>query len=100
MSDMPETGPSRTDCITCFSIHAPTDRSVMPRVLDVFTRRGIIPTVWHSVLCGAEQEEIQIDVQVAGLASEAADHLAQCLRQVVSVAGVLTSESRQVRAAA
>lgn len=100
MSDMPESGPSQSNSTACFSVHAPTDPSVMPRVLEIFIRRGVIPTVWHSVLCGSEGEEIQIDVQVAGLAPEMADRLALCLRQLVFVRCVLTSEKRRVTVAA
>ena len=100
MSNMPDAGVARPQSTACFSVHAPTDPSVMPRVLEVFTRRGVIPTVWHSALCGSEGEEIQIDVQVAGLAPETADRLAQCLRQLVSVRCVLTSEKRRVTVAA
>ena len=36
----------------CFSVHAPVDPSIMPRVLDVFLRLGLIPTVWHSRVAG------------------------------------------------
>ena len=100
MSDMPVTGSSPSDRTACFSVHAPTDPSVMPRVLEVFTRRGVIPTVWHSVLCGSELQEIQIDIQVAGLAVDMSDRLAQCLRQLVSVRCVLTSEKRRATVAA
>ncbi len=100
MSRTPESGPSQTDSSVCFSIHAPSDPSVMPRVLAVLTRQGIIPTVWHSVLCGADREEIRIDLQITGLAAEPADQLARCLRQLVSVRSVLTSESGRARAVA
>ena len=71
----------------------------MPRVLEVFTRRGIIPTVWHSALCGPDGEEIQIDIQVAGVEDAMAERLAQCLRQLVAVGCVLTSEKRRSVAA-
>lgn len=99
MSVLPEAGPSNATCTACYSVHAPTDPSVMPRVLEVFTRRGIIPSVWHSALCGAEGEEIQIDIQVADVEDSMAERLAQCLRQLVAVGCVLTSEKRRSVAA-
>jgi len=83
----------------CFSVHAPADPQVMPRVLDVFSRRGLIPTVWHSTLYGEEAREIQIDIQVADLDAPMAERLAQCLRQLVCVGCVLTSEKRSAAAA-
>lgn len=100
MSDAARTGAFPQRSTACYSVHAPADPSVMPRVLDVFTRRGLIPTVWHSTLCGDEAREIQIDVQVAGLDAEMADRLAQCLRQLVCVGCVLTSEKRLAAEAA
>lgn len=83
----------------CYSVHAPADPSVMPRVLDVFSRRGVIPTVWHSTLYGDDASEIQIDIQVADLEPATAERLAQCLRQLVCVGCVLTSEKRSAAAA-
>lgn len=99
MSSMPDHGPSHSKSTACFSVHAPTDPSVMPRVLEVFTRRGLIPSVWHSVLCGTRNEEIQIDVQVADVDDRMAERLAQCLRVLPCVGCVLTSEKRQSIAA-
>lgn len=99
MSSMPDRGPSQSKLTACFSVHAPTDSSVMPRVLEVFTRRGLIPSVWHSVLCGGQNEEIQIDVQVTDVDEPLAERLAQCLRVLPCVGCVLTSEKRQTIAA-
>jgi hypothetical protein len=94
MSALPDPGPSPEPRTACFSVHACADPSVMPRVLAVFTRLGIIPTVWHSAVCGSDREEIQIDVQVADLEPGMSDRVAQCLRQLVCVGCVLTSEKR------
>ena len=71
----------------------------MPRVLEVFTRRGLIPSVWHSTLCGADSEEIQIDVQLADVEPRMAELVAQALRQLVCVGCVMTSEKRRSAAA-
>jgi hypothetical protein len=71
----------------------------MPRVLEVFTRRGLIPTVWHSIVLAGDVDEIQIDVQIANLDAAMAERLAQCLRQLVCVECVLTSEKRPALAA-
>ena len=46
MSRMPDAGPKPEKYTACFAVHAPADPSVMPRVLDVFTRRVVIPSVW------------------------------------------------------
>lgn len=67
----------------------------MSRVLDVFSRQGIMPTVWHSTVFDGDPGEIQIDVQVAGLEGRLAERVAQLLRQLVCVGVVLTSEKRR-----
>jgi hypothetical protein len=75
----------------CFSVHAPTDPSVMPRVLEVFAKRGLVPSRWHSSVGGAGGEELHIDIQIAGLEPGVGDRLAASLRQLACVETVLTS---------
>lgn len=99
MSAQPEHGAFPQRSTACYAVHAPADVSVMPRVLDVFVRRGLIPTVWHSSVVPGDPGEIQIDVQVAGLDPAMAERVAQVLRQLVCVGCVLTSEKRPAVAA-
>ncbi len=85
--------PDRRSTI-CFSIHALADPGVMPRVLEQFARRGIVPSRWHSSIGGPGGDELAIDVEMAGLAPETAERLAACLRQIAHVALVVTCEKR------
>jgi hypothetical protein len=64
----------------------------MPRVLELFAKRGIVPRRWISDLTGPGGRELAIDVQVAGLDPETQSYIARCLRQVWGVGTVLTSE--------
>ena len=75
----------------CFSIHAEAEPGVMPRVLELFAKRGMVPTSWHSRVTTGE---LTIDVQMRGLDSATTAYIAACLRQVVSVTTVLTYENR------
>lgn len=61
----------------------------MPRVLELFAKRGLVPALWHSAVArpGAR---LTIDIEVAGLA-DAADYVANCLRQIAGVEVVLTA---------
>ena len=93
---MPARGVEST---ACFSVHAAFDTSVMPKVLAVFSRRGMVPTTWHSSVCGNEGDEIQIDLQMAGLDPRQTEVLAESLRQIVNVECVLTSEKRRAMTA-
>jgi len=78
----------------CFSIHARAEPGAMPRVLELFAKRGLVPSVWHSARCGADQMLLTIDVQVRGLEGDVTDYIAACLRQMPFVEVVLTSQKR------
>jgi hypothetical protein len=66
----------------------------MPRVLELFSKRGLVPSSWHSSVGGAEEDELTIDVQVRGMEGELTEYVAACLRQLPYVDVVLTSEKR------
>jgi acetolactate synthase small subunit len=80
-----------TDPTACFSVHAEAEPGIMPRVVELFAKRGLVPTSWISRVSG---RELTIDLQMRGLRPEEAAYIAQCLRQMVSVDVVLISEKR------
>ncbi|HXC27605.1 MAG TPA: hypothetical protein VNV38_06590 [Stellaceae bacterium] len=61
----------------------------MPRVLEIFAKRGLVPELWHSAVV-RPGNRLTIDVEVAGL-GETADYVANCLRQITGVEVVLTA---------
>jgi len=83
--------PPETQPTACFSVHAEAEPGVMPRVIGLFAKRGMVPTSWHSrVIAG----ELTIDVQMRGLDGATAAYIGACLRQVISVTAVLMYENR------
>lgn len=90
----PRTDPLGTadPVVACFSITATADPSVMPRVLELFAKRGLIPSRWHSDLSGRRRDELLIDLQVEGLEREKADLIGHAMRQIVPVLSVLISQ--------
>ena len=36
----------------CFSVQARAEPGVMPRVLELFAKRGLVPQRWHSAAAG------------------------------------------------
>ncbi len=78
----------------CFSVIATTEPGTMPRVLEIFAKRGLVPDRWLSAVAGARGGELHIDIQLADAEVGLVERLAQSLRQVVSVQSVLTSEKR------
>jgi len=74
---------------TFFSLQARAEPGVMPRVLELFAKRGLVPELWHSAVV-RPGNRLTIDVEVAGL-GETADYVANCLRQITGVEVVLTA---------
>lgn len=93
-SEGASTPSAQVEPVTCFSIRAHAEPGVMPRVLEVFAKRSLVPLRWHADRVGgtADSEELAIDLQVAGLSPEKAAFLARCLRQIWGVETVLTAE--------
>ncbi|MCC9620631.1 hypothetical protein LPB41_02910 [Thalassospira sp. MA62] len=80
--------------VFCFSVHAAAEPHVMPRVLELFSKRNLVPSSWHATVAHnpTGDDELQIDIQISALETKVADHIARCLRQIVQVNTVLTSE--------
>src|ERR1700693_4816715 len=75
----------------CFSVQARAEPGVMPRVVELFAKRGLVPQKWHSTASGSA---LTIEVQMGGLGRALADYIARCMRQITGVETVLTSETR------
>ena len=73
-----------------FSVHARAEPGTMPRVLELFAKRGLVPSLWHSAVSGPERARLTIEIEVGGLDDATAHYIAECLRQIVSVDAVLT----------
>ena len=63
----------------------------MPRVLEQFAKRDLVPTRWHSTVVDGPGAELQIDVQVDDLEPETGLYIARCLSALVNVNDVVTS---------
>lgn len=77
--------------LVCYSLQSRAEPGVMPRVVELFAKRGLVPQKWHSTASGPM---LAIEVQIGGLEREVADYIARCMRQIVGVETVLTSGSR------
>ena len=60
----------------------------MPRVLELFAKRGLVPQRWHSVVTSGRG--LLIDIAVDGLPHDAARYVANCMRQISGVNLVLS----------
>jgi hypothetical protein len=75
----------------CFSVFAAPEACVMPRVLEFFVKRGLVPSRFHGDVV---DEGLVVDVHVGGIEESVADHIAACLRELVYVERVLTATKR------
>jgi len=74
---------------TKFSVHAGAEPGVMPRVLELVAKRGLVPERWNS--CVVRAARLTIDIEIAGLDRDTAEYVANCMRQIVGVDLVLTA---------
>ena len=80
----------------CFAIRADATPGMMSRVLELFAKRNLVPTRWHSDVIVAPARDgdhttLEIDIQMEGMEAELAAYVARCLRQIYGVDSVLTS---------
>ncbi|CCQ72441.1 hypothetical protein [Magnetospira sp. QH-2] len=80
----------------CFSVHAVADAGVMPRVMEAFAKRGLVPTTWYSTVRNVQRDDLQIDIQVRDMHHDQREKLAAALRRIVGVEVVLTAEKDAV----
>lgn len=88
----PETCPSpppATRPAARFFITAAATPGVMPRVIEQFARRGLVPERWHAVV---DENKIRIEVRVAGMDAAVATVLAATLRGTVDIHSVLSDD--------
>ena len=78
----------------CFAVHGAADPGLLPRVVGLWAKRGLTPSRWHSVVCGAGNRELHIDIDMPGLSSDLAAQIACELRQIWGVSQVLMSVDR------
>jgi acetolactate synthase small subunit len=99
MTVQPGVYPARPFPVACFSVVAGAEPGVMPRVLEVFSKRGIVPSRWYGIVQGSPRPELHIDVQIAGMETQLREQIAESLRQIVNVETVLTSAKNQALSA-
>ncbi|MCC7274047.1 MAG: hypothetical protein IT561_15370 [Alphaproteobacteria bacterium] len=83
----------------CFSVNARVTPGMMPRVLELFAKRNLVPSAFVARVLGPDGEEMTMDIQMEGMERDLADYVAACMRQIVGVDVVLVAEKRLARSA-
>ncbi|NKB60352.1 MAG: hypothetical protein GKS00_28935 [Alphaproteobacteria bacterium] len=75
----------------CFSVTAQAGPGVLPRVLDYFAKRGLIPDQLKASRSG---DVLTIDIHMIDMELELARYIGRCLDRIFEVDRVLVSEER------
>lgn len=71
-----------------FSVSAEPSPGLMPRVLELFAKRGLVPDEFHGRLAAGR---LTIEIRVDRIDQALADYVGRCLRQIHLVERVLVS---------
>jgi len=92
MTATPRPAAMSEPAVSCFSVEGDADPGLLPRVLELFAKRGLVPERFFAQQGRHGPRSLTIDLQVAGFSAHQRDLVAQSLRQIPLVTAVLTSE--------
>ncbi len=78
----------------CFSVQALADPGTLPRVVEVFAKRGLIPGRIHASRTSTPKEGLIVEVHLEDADAEQARLIAQELRRQFCVEAVLVTEKQ------
>ena len=90
MSDQPDRPTDPRSDVT-FTVRAQATPDVLPRVLDLFARRNLVPERWVSLRTGPGRAHLVFEIEIAAMAESVAERIAASMRQIVNVDSVVTS---------
>jgi len=82
----------------CFSVRADVHPGTLPRLIERFAQRNLVPSSVQARVIGAG-DVMAVDIHVLGLDRVAADIIAEGMRQMVPVERVLVAELADLGAA-
>ncbi|MFC5359837.1 hypothetical protein [Azospirillum himalayense] len=84
-----ESRPTDPNRLVRFAVQADADPGTLPRVLELFAKRGLVPLSLNSRLLG---ETLTMEVEMAGMVAAESNHVGNCLRQIPMVLTVAVTE--------
>jgi acetolactate synthase regulatory subunit len=92
----PVTSRRHDEPVWCYGVSADPSPGLLPRVLEYVAKRGLVPLAVHASRCverGTQgvEDTLSVDLQVDGLDPDAAQHVGNCLGQIVGVRHVAMS---------
>lgn len=74
-----------------FSLKGRSEPGIMPRVLELFAKRGLVPRKFHGATFGPGGSALKIDLEIGGVEPDRVDYMANCMRGIVGIETVLTA---------
>lgn len=78
--------------LSCFCVEGHADPGLLPRVLELFAKRGLVPERFFAQPSQHDGRGLTIDLQVDGFSPAQREVVAAALRQIPLVTTVLTAE--------
>ena len=85
----------QSNAVHCFSARAVADPGMMPRLMELWAKRGLVPDRWHGVREETSGTYVDIDIESGAVDHALATQMAAAMREVFGVAQVLLSEKRR-----
>ena len=80
--------------VHCFSVTGMADPGLMPRIMELWAKRGLMPDRWHGGRTGPDGNDVYIDIETSQLDPALAMQVAETMRCTFGVSQVLVSEKR------
>ena len=87
------------NAVTCYAVTAVPDPSVMSRVLELFTKRNLIPDSFAGFLMSGGEPRLEMTIEIVGLDDHLAGYLGRCMEQMTYVQAVEVSGQQDRRIA-
>ncbi|MBP2293527.1 hypothetical protein [Azospirillum rugosum] len=84
-----ESRPTDPNRCVAFTVEADADPGTLPRVLELFAKRGLVPLSLTSQLLG---DRLTVGVEVVGMVQAESNHVGNCLRQIPMVSQVSVTD--------
>jgi hypothetical protein len=85
----------KANAVHCFSVRAVADPGMMPRLMELWAKRGLMPDRWHGVREETSGTYVDIDIESGDVDQALATQMAAAMREIFGVAQVLLSEKRR-----
>ena len=89
-------GAEAAEPVFCLSVLSLPEIGIVARVVQQLARLHLLPLSWHVADGGAH---LLMDLQIAGLAPQEGELLAEAMRRIIGIEEVLTARTMRRRAA-